>query len=254
MLKRLTYLTLMLFLARLGVPLRASRPMGASQASPPELGVTVQSAAYDPVKQELVMQFYNSSKHDVTAYNYSVRLDYADGTSRLEDWGTEFDLKPEFASYLFLAGATFDDRQHDPQTKDVTRVVVTVNLVVYDERTAEVVNQQAYNLLLMRRKAKAEASQRLNEILKRALSSEKPVQTALLELERLTAAHPPNTMPDADEAAIVQELHVAIEHLSHGIGPLPSGPLSSEQFQAYVKSHGERLAVIKLHAELRRIY
>ena len=198
------------------------------------------------------MQFYNSSKHDVTAYNYSVRLDYADGTSSLEDRGTEFDLKPEFANYLFRAGTTFDEHQYDPQTKGVTRVVATVDLVVYDDQTTEVVNEQAYKLLLARRKAKAQASQRINDILKRALAAENPVEAARLELERLAAAHPPNAKADAQEAALIQELHFAIENITHGLRPLSPTPLSPDQFQAYVKSHDERLAELKLHAELRR--
>jgi len=45
------------------------------------LGVVAQSATYDPVKQEIAIRFYNSTRHDVTAYHYSLRIDYADGTT-----------------------------------------------------------------------------------------------------------------------------------------------------------------------------
>src|SRR5215469_7420366 len=88
-----------------------------------DLGVMVQSAAYDPVKQEIAIQFYNSTRHDVTAYNYSLRIDYADGTSRVEDRGSELAHDPTYTGFFLHAGITRDEKLYDPQPKQVNRVV-----------------------------------------------------------------------------------------------------------------------------------
>src|SRR5260370_35426601 len=67
MTKRLPYLMLMLFLAVLAVPLRAS-PIGA----------VVQTWHYDPQTKLVTAQIVNESNKDITPYNISIKETYAD--------------------------------------------------------------------------------------------------------------------------------------------------------------------------------
>src|SRR6266851_4543772 len=68
MTKRLPYLMLMLFLAVLAVPLRASPPIGA----------VVQTWHYDPQANTVTVRVANISGKDITAFNMSVAITFAD--------------------------------------------------------------------------------------------------------------------------------------------------------------------------------
>src|SRR5712692_98444 len=69
MTKRLPYLMLMLFLAVLAVPLRASPPIGA----------VVQTWKYDPLTNMVTLKIVNNSHKDITAFNVAIKETYADG-------------------------------------------------------------------------------------------------------------------------------------------------------------------------------
>jgi hypothetical protein len=244
--KRLPYLMLMLFLA-LVVPLRAF---------PSDLGVVVQSARYDTEKRSVIIKFLNTSKHDVTAYNYALRIDYADGTSGLEDRGRTFELNQTHGNQLFIAGTTREENLFEfGYGKAVSRVVATVDMVAYDDGTAEVVNEAAFRDLVESRKAAAVAMEKISAIFKRSLSAENPPQAALNELQKLNATYA-TQKHDAQAVAMGTEmsmemgieLHVAIENVRRG-----SGTLRRDQFQEYIRYHDDRLAAVKVHSELRRI-
>jgi len=228
-----------------------SLAIGSVQAQQ-RLGVVVQSATYDPVKHEVDVRFYNSSKHDVTAYNYSLRMDYADGTSRVEDRGTEFQVSQEFGNYLFLAGATKDQTiPEPPQSKTVTRVVGTVDVVVYDDRTAEVVNEAAFNRLIARRSATARAVQKIEDILEQALSATDPPAAALTELDNLRKTYAAKEgLKNTEDGAMEHQLRSTIANLNRLRG---GKSLTLEQLKAYI-AHLERESnAVNLHSQVRRL-
>jgi hypothetical protein len=253
MTKRLPYLMLMLLLSVLVVPLRASPPIGAVVTAQivnvsHNLGVVVQSARYDAEKRSVIIKFLNTSRHDVTAYNYALRIDYADGTSGLEDRGQAFEVSQTDGNDLFIAGTTREESLFEfGYGKAVSRVVATVDMVAYDDGTAEVVNEAAFNRLVESRKAAAVAMEKISAIFKQALSAGNPPQAALDELQKLRGVYAAKKEHDAQDAAMGIELHYAIQNIRRVSGTVPL-----DQFQKYIKYHDNRLAAMKVHSELRR--
>jgi len=220
------------------------------------LGVVVQSARYDTEKRSVIIKLLNTSRHDVTAYNYALRIDYADGTSGLEDRGRAFEVSQTDGNDLFIAGTTREENLFEfGYGKAVSRVVATVDMVAYDDGTAEVVNEAAFNRLVESRKAAAVAMEKISAIFKQALSAGNPPQAALDELLKLNEIYAAQKH-DAQAVAVGSEmsmetgieLHVAIENIRRG-----SGTLRPDQFQEYIHHHDDRLAAMKVHSELRRI-
>jgi hypothetical protein len=242
MLKRLP--CIMLSLAVFAMPLRALPPT--------DLGVVVQSARYDAEKRSVIIKLVNTTRYDVTAYNYALRVDYADGTNTLEDRGRTFEVSQAEGNDLFLAGTTREENLFEfGYGKAVKRVAATVDMVAYEDRTAEVVNEAAFNRLVESRKAAAVAMEKISAIFKQALSAENPPQAALDELEKLRELYAAKKEHDAQDAAMRIELHYAIQNIRQVSGTAP--PDRSDRFQKYIKYHDDRLAAMKVHSELRRI-
>jgi hypothetical protein len=217
-------------------------------APPSDLGVVAQSASYDPAKNEIAIRFYNSTRHDVTAYNYSLKIDYADGTSNLEDRSSELAVDPTYEGFFLHAGSTRDEKLYDPQPKQVTRVVGVVDVVAYDDGTAEVANEAAFNRLVEDRKAQVVARQKVNELLKQSFSAESPGEYALNKLNELRKTYVDKGLRrDVQDAAMLDQLHMTIQNLSQ------FGPLTSDRLHEYIKQRDEGLPAMKFHSELRRI-
>lgn len=215
---------------------------------PSDLGVVAQSASYDPAKNEIAIRFYNSTRHDVTAYNYSLKIDYADGTSRLEDRSSELAVDPTYEGFFLRAGSIRDEELYDPQSKQVTRVVGVVDVVAYDDGTAEVANEAAFNRLVEDRKAQVVARKKVNELLKQSFSAESPGEYALNKLNELRKTYVDKGLQrDVQDTAMLDQLHMAIQNLSQ------FGPLTSDRLHEYIKQRDEGLPAMKLHSELRRI-
>lgn len=215
-----------------------------------QLGVVVKSATFDPAKQEITIRFYNSTKHDVTAFNYSVRVDYADGTSNLEDRGLDLAVNPDYRGFLLLAGTTREEKvEQSFPNKAVSRITAFTDMVVYDDASAEVLNESAFNRLIQRRKARVVATQKLTEILRQTLSADEPGKAALSELDRLKNTYKSGPTSDADSAGMVEQIQLAINDLNERF----HGPLTTGRLQAYIKEHEDRVPVMKFHSELRRV-
>jgi hypothetical protein len=243
MMKRLPYLIGPLFVFMFVV--------ASLRAFPPDLGVVVQSASYNPAKHEIAIRFYNSTRHDVTAYHYLLRIDYADGTSVVEDRGTELAVDPTYTGTFLRAGSTRDEKLYEvPQTKQVTRIVGFVDVVAYDDGTAEVVNEAAFNSMVESRKARVVASQKVNEIVRQSFSANNPGQDALSKLHELIKVYTGKGLQqDVQDAAMMEQLQMAVRNL----GQAQFGPLTSDRLQKYIKQRDEGQPAMKVHSELRRI-
>ena len=58
-----------------------------------------------------------SGARNVTAYNYSLKIDYANGTSNLEDRSSELAVDPTYEGFFLRAGSTRDGRIRKCPTK-----------------------------------------------------------------------------------------------------------------------------------------
>jgi hypothetical protein len=162
-----------------------------AQASPP-IGVMVQNWHYDPVTKQLSIHVVNISNKDVTGYNMSVTVKYANGTSAFSEMTEDFlplmasfnneELRRQYGNGTFAAGTSRD--QVVPQSQDVRDVTATVDVVVY-ANTADVENSRAFGHLMATRKGMLLATQQADEVLKQALASPNPNAAAAKELTRL---------------------------------------------------------------------
>jgi len=169
MLKRLPYLMLMLFLAMLTVPLRASPPIGA----------VVQDSHYDSAKSQLTVRVLNASKKDITAIALTVFITHPNGAEVSFWWSTDFvwgiiysaeagyETEPG-ESHGFGAGTSRD--LNIPLSPPGVSYRATVNVVIYADGTADVMDKVAFKSLVMHRKGWLVGMQKANELLEKALA------------------------------------------------------------------------------------
>ncbi len=161
------------------------------QASPP-IGAIVQTWHYDPVTKQLSIHVVNVSNKDITGYNLSITVKYANGTSTFSEMTEDFlplmasvnseELHRQYGNGTFAAGTSRD--QVVPQTLDVRDVSAIVDVVAYAD-TADVENGRAFSHLIATRKGMLLATQQANEVLKEALALPNPNAAAAKELTRL---------------------------------------------------------------------
>jgi hypothetical protein len=159
-----------------------------AQAPPTSTGVVVQSARYDPQKQAVVIRLVNTSGKAVTAYNLTVTETLADGTTGKVELMTDFLNTVIQGDPGFAAGTSRDEINRASQP--VTNVSVVVDVVVYADQTAEVVNGGAYTRLVAMRKGDVLAKQKANELTAEALADPNisdPGKQVAAELDRLAA-------------------------------------------------------------------
>src|SRR5712664_2545484 len=190
MMKRLPYL--MLFLAMLAVPLRASPPIGA----------VVQTWHYDPAANTVALRILNTSGKDITAWNIKIKETYA-GVVGEHEYYTDLlqlmlnvqehagtadgeSLRQQFGNGTFQAGTSRDETLH--VQPGLTDYQATLDTVIYADKTAETTNQPALNRAVTAWKSIASTMQSANEIIKRALANTgdaSPHETAAKEIEQL---------------------------------------------------------------------
>src|SRR5258707_11831385 len=156
MLKRFPYL--LLFLAVLAVPLRASPPIGAP----------VHTWHYDPQTNLVTATVVNLSRTDITAYNSSIKETYADGHVNSHELLSEFagmmgfvqefngtrdeaDIRKRFGDGLFHPGGSRNEIVGvQPGLQNFEALI---DVASYTDQTAEATNDAALQRLLEGRKA-----------------------------------------------------------------------------------------------------
>ena len=255
MLKRLPYL--MLFLAVLAVPLRASPPIGA----------VVQTWHYDPQTNLVTATVVNLSRKDITAYNISIKETYADGHVNTHELLCEFagmmgfvqefngtrdeaDIRKRFGDGLFHPGGSRNEIVGvQPGLQNFEAVI---DVVAYTDQTAEATNDAALQRLLEGRKASVASTQMANQIIQAALADPKdadPAATAAKEIQdRITVwkaqQHTTVDFEPGVAKGVVDELRV--------ISSRPSTDKRNALTQYLTKSE-KRLATFSPHAELTKI-
>jgi len=173
MLKRLPYLMLML-LAVLVVPLRASPPIGA----------VVQTWRYDSQANTVTVRIVNASQKDITAFNLSLKITYASAVSqyqwlrdlvnaavlldRFKGTANEHALRQEFGDGEIPIGGSHDEKIS--VQPGLVNFAAVLDVVAYSDKTAEATNTAALQRLIDQRKAMALSIQKANEIVQSVIS------------------------------------------------------------------------------------
>jgi hypothetical protein len=173
-------------------------------------GAVVESWRHDAESKVLTLKIANVSGKDITAYYMGVTLKFADGTTdALADgepsWGRGIDLLgalvyAEMTKDLpdekkprqkfdagFATGTTRYDLVPVPHAKDIVDVKAVFDTVIYADGTADVGDEQHFKGMMAQRKGGLLAMQKVDEVVKQALSDPTvtdPTTMAKVELTR----------------------------------------------------------------------
>jgi hypothetical protein len=222
---------------------------GSWAQSPPIVGAVIQTSHYDPRTKTVAMRILNTSQKEITAYNISLTLTYADGTSGYSELGPDFmNLVVNGLSGRFMAGTSHDEVSHE--TKDVTNIKAVLDVVIYADQTAEVHNDRAFGQFLAMRQGQVLAQQKINEIVNQALADpvKDPADAAATELKRLAdvlnGRH--DMSPGNPEAWVKGDLYRAHEEIRNK----PGGKADREYLKQMVQRGENEIAATKPHTQV----
>ena len=241
--KRLPYLALaMLSLAIAAfagfvVPLRASP------------GAVTLSWDYDATAKVVTIHLLNATNKDITAYAINVTIMHPDGnadtTERIADFlplmASNADV-PGNDKGTFAAGTSFDTPV--PQTKEVTNVIIVLDVVAYLDGTAEVHNKEVFDHILAMRKALLLATQQASQAITKALTSPDPKTAAVEEIKRLAdvaKAHDPHSYTDPNS------------YIEMSLRNIISEAKTRDNLDVWAKENLGKLAVIAPHTQLKEV-
>jgi hypothetical protein len=246
MTKRLLYFTALLCFA---ATLRASPPIGA----------VVQTWHYDPQAKIVTIRLVNTTQKDILAWDLAITETFADGSTSSHNVMTdildrilnaqavkgtteEAGSTQRFGNGTFAASAGFD--QDIPEPKAVTNMLIVVDMVAYADRTAEVVNEGAFEQLTAYRQGQLLAMQQANEVMQRLAD---PGQAAAELNRRIIVLRTQNLAsndPLKYEDAHLQEAVSTLEYVQH------SGITGAEYLKKDVARRQQRIALVGPHAQL----
>jgi hypothetical protein len=239
------------------------------QGPPSNFGIAMQTWHYDPQTHVVTVALTNTSQKDITAYQFTARMDYADGTSSLTNSFRQFSVEkkdhdlmllpeaPKNQVLVLLPGATKDELL--PVAKDVTNVSILVGLVAFSDLSANVQDERAFNRLIAMRKAEAMAIRRVNEIIRQSLTTSAPSQNALTELERLSKVYNAkiearSEEENAENLCMRFQLSGTIATLKGAANAVREQNMTESVYlENFVKQREERAAASELHAGLTRV-
>ena len=247
------------FVALVAPTLRAQRQ---------ETGLVIQSWKYNPETKELALNLVNLSGKDIIAYNISDSDGSTDLYGRPNPPGEHLEemlgvlINAQMSGKepvkdqpygIFGAGGT---RTLILGAKDIS-VKAVVDLVVYADGTAEVLNQHAFSQIVAIRKGYLMAMQKVSKAVKQALADPtiaNPGAAAVEELKRELAEAEKLNNPEVAEGNEKMELQNAVADLERFQQP---GFLRSftvrDHLQQYVEDMDKRIALTAPHCQIRKL-
>jgi hypothetical protein len=229
------------------------------------IGAIVQSSEYDAEKKAVTVHILNTSQKDITAISLTVRVTNPDGTVGSSGFGTEFldgivasierghEISPG-SSHGIAPGGTFV--QEVPQSGPVTNPRATVEVVIYADGTADVLDETQFREIVMQRKGEMLAIQRADELIAKAIAdptNAHPSASVAAELKALAKAAENNTSADATAyeglgfKGIAQDLDNAPKD--------PTGRSAKEDnfLRRLITIHEKRVSLILPHTAVREV-
>lgn len=160
-------------------------PLGGS----PGIGGVILTSEYDAVTKKTSVHIGNISGKEITAIDISFQVTFPDGAQSApgsSSWRVDFLGGVAEGGGGIAPGATFD-HEFGGQPGPVQAIV---DMVIYADGTAEVVNQQAFSQTIAERKGRVRAWQKINELVNKALADptvEHPGTTVAGQLKELIA-------------------------------------------------------------------
>ena|SRR6185437_4814941 len=222
------------------------------------MGVEVRAVRLAPDSRSAVVDLTNTSTKDVSAYAFAYDLTFLDGHHEKGERLVEY-LQGIIASQqalgtgwsgqgVFHPGDSREELLALSPDASVTGMTADVNVVIYMDQTADVGNDDAFNVFVSDRKATAQAAKTEATILEAAVDDESdlhPLQTAKAKLQAaLTTAGP------AGSGVAKGELEGTIHNLEI-MQKRPKGNLR-EELKAYALRKDQQHLITTEHSMIRR--
>ena len=225
------------------------------RASPP-IGAVVQgSPHYDAARQVVTVNLLNTSHKDISAYSMRVLVTRADGTISAREYGGDF--LPHMAETdgegAFAPGASIAIDVPVGQEK-IQTASATVDVVVYTDDTADVLNEMVYKSIVAGRGGSTIGLQKANELLQAALADPNdphPSITVAAKLKALAKQYQTNPPKGEEEAGSGMQL--AATNISNA-PKSPTGRSDKEDgwLRAIIKRQQQQIALILPHTQLKK--
>ena len=232
-----------------------------------ETGLIIQSWKYDPETKGLALKLVNSSGKDIIAYNISDSDGSRDYYGRPNPPGEHLEdalgsliiaqmsgkeLDEDVPNGIFASGAT---RTLILGAKDIS-VKAAVDLVVYADATAEVLNEHAFSQVVAIRTGQLMAMQKVSETTHRVLEDAtitNPGAAAVEKLKRELVEAKKLNNPEVAEGNRAVGLQSAIADLERYQQPNLFSKKGTERdhLKEYVEDLDKRIALILPHTQIR---
>jgi len=222
----------------------------SSRASP--IGAVVQSSRYDAAKQVITFSLLNTSHKDISAYSMRVHVTHPDGTVGMWEYGGDFlPFMIATGGGAFAAGSTFtvDVPVGEQQVQSASAMV---DVVVYADASADVLNKQVFESIASARKGRVVGLQKANEILQAALADPNdphPSITVAAKLKALAKQYETNPPKGYEDAGL--GLLDAATNISNAPKSLTGRSDKEDAYlQALIKTHEKRISFLLPHTQL----
>lgn len=234
-----------------------------------ETGLVIQSWKYDPETKELALKLVNVSGKDIIAYNVSDSVPGStDLYGRPQSPGEHLEdslgvlineqmtgqKPPKDYPGVFTAGAS---RTLNLWAKDIS-VKAVVDLVVYADATAEVLNEHAFSQVVAIRTGQLMAMKKVSEAVHRVLEDAaitNPNAAAVEELKRELVEAKKLSNPEKAEGNRAVALQSAIADLEMYQQPnfFRKGGTERDHLKEYVEDMDKRIALIAPHCQIQKL-
>lgn len=203
-----------------------------ARSAPANVGLAV-STDYDATKDQTTFHLLNVSGKQINAWELSLQVKLADGS-----------FSPAGQSF---AGIDYVEGGLAPGAiEDFTRpgvVIGVVDLVMYSDGTADVLNEGAHKQIIADRNGRVQANQKISELINAALSdpNEKhPTEKVVAQLKALLVSQTTN-------GAWRGELEGAMRNIGFRIGSphMSEAGWEAGQLKEFAQQHQDRAATIK---------
>jgi hypothetical protein len=210
------------------------------------LGAIIESSTYD--EGVTSVRIVNTSHKEITALGIAFGIAMPDGSTSdpaLNEFYLDFLEGVAQGVGGFAPGAT-ESQEFRGQPGPVK---ATVDVVVYADGTAEVLNDRAFQFIVATRKARALALQKITALLATALADQNeqhPSRTVAEQLKVLLHASEQQKVTDAGIGAYRMEL-------KNEIRDLENNHQTDSQLRETVKYHSNRQTVMERHSSVKAV-
>lgn len=218
------------------------------------IGAVVQSSTYDPAKAVTSVRIVNTSQKPITDISLLMRVIHPDGTVSFSQYGGDFTPfmayaatsgLPQESSGALAPGAAFTlDVPMGQQS--VETVSASVDVVVYDDGTADVLNEAVFRSIQAQRKGCMLGLRRAVKLMQEALADPND-------------PHPSITVAAQLKALAKQDTTFEGMGLLEPVADISNAPKSSgrsqkedDRLRELIKMYGDRASFLLPHTQLTR--